>query len=493
MKHFFEKILSFLHIQSVVAGLEVSDQVIRIAYFGGHAWHMHAIRLGPGVMEEGVIKDRAAFVAALGELKAKSNVVGRNPNKKVNVVVSMSSAIPYSKVFRLPEVAGESLEKAIELNLEMASPSGASEMYSGWQIVGRDTTANQVEVLSAFMERPAVDDMVDTLSSAGYIAVAVESKALALTRVFRQKGSGIDISKPYILVDVDGDGIEFLIIRNGQLYFEYDHRWADIENTKGEVPFAAFEEELKMSLRQVLNFYAKQWPEPPAAVVLSTVAFHEEIEKAIAQSISLPAVRLTLVMGQSVSPDWLVALGCSLRDGGVSFLGVELADKFRAEELLNFLSFWRLVVPGALAVLVCTFIITNVLLSATKASIESAPAYNLVPEQSAEVAELAASSTAFNNEVAAIQSIENSPVPRESAIIGDVQSMAAENSITISKMTFDGNAAISFSGIAPSEGSISSFKDAIVADTHISDFNLPLTSIQPAGQNYSFLMTFEYQ
>ena len=95
----------------------------------------------------------------------------------------------------------------------------------------------------------------------------------------------IDLQKPYILVDVDSDGVQFLVVRDGALYFEYSHRWADIENAKGEISMEAFEDELKTSLRQVLNFYAQHWTEPLAAVVLSAVAFHDEIERVIAENI----------------------------------------------------------------------------------------------------------------------------------------------------------------------------------------------------------------
>ena len=252
MKSFFEKILSLLRVRTIVAGMEVSDQAIRLVHFAKGVWQLHAIRLEPGIMENGVIKDKDAFIASLVELKTKSGISGGS-KRKINVVVSLSSGSPYIKTFKLPEIEGEDLGKAVELNLEIASPGSASETYSGWEMIGREEAAGQVDILSGFIDRPIVDAAVDALFSAGYIPMAIESKSLALTRVFREKGSGIDLQKPYILVDVDSDGVQFLVVRDGALYFEYSHRWADIENAKGEISMEAFEEESLRTVKEELS------------------------------------------------------------------------------------------------------------------------------------------------------------------------------------------------------------------------------------------------
>ena len=497
MKSFFEKILSLLRVRTIVAGMEVSDQAIRLVHFAKGVWQLHAIRLEPGIMENGVIKDKDAFIASLVELKTKSGISGGS-KRKINVVVSLSSGSPYIKTFKLPEIEGEDLGKAVELNLEIASPGSASETYSGWEMIGREEAAGQVDILSGFIDRPIVDAAVDALFSAGYIPMAIESKSLALTRVFREKGSGIDLQKPYILVDVDSDGVQFLVVRDGALYFEYSHRWADIENAKGEISMEAFEDELKTSLRQVLNFYAQQWTEPLAAVVLSAVAFHDEIERVIAENISLPAVRLTLLMGQPISSEWLVALGCNLRgavgeksSNEINFLGVELEDKFRAESLLVFLELWRVVVPIALVILIATFTFAGFILTSERLDIEVN--YGGGPIANNGIVALVASSSIFNNEVAAIQDVENPGAPSNSAIISDLTSITAQEGVTISKLTSDGSSDIFLSGIASSQDAISTFKTALSADTHVSAVQLPLASIQPAGNAYTFQIEFSYK
>jgi Tfp pilus assembly PilM family ATPase len=497
----FEKLLSFLHVRGIVAGLEVSDSALRLVYFDGKTWRLHAIRLAPGVMEKGMVKDRDALVRSLIALKTEADIVHHDPKKKVDVVVSLGSVTPYSKTFRLPHVEGDELERAIALNIQMGSPGPESELYAGWQVVGKEEDQGQIDVLSAFVERAPVDGVVDALSAAGFVPMAIESKALAVARVFREKGSGIDIAKPCLLITIDDGGLEFLIVRNGQLYFEYAHPWSEIENERGEVSIEAFESQFTTSLRQVLNFYGQQWREPISAIVLSTVTLQEVIEKTLAANVALPAVRLTLVMGQPISSEWLVALGCSLRGSAsltaakeVSFLTGDLEDRFRAEEMLRFLGFWQLILPSAFLLLIGAFFVAGIFLNRQEKLVSMTGGYTLPPEQSAEMSRLLASSTAFNNEVAKIAAVEQAASTDRTAMLDDVQGIAVAQGVTVSSLTVsEGAAQVSLSGIASTEDQVTAFKTAMTQDPHISGLDLPLTGITSIGGRYSFSMTFTYQ
>src|ERR1700722_19368738 len=337
LRFFFQKILDFLRIRTVVAGLEISDEVVRFVYFEGMTWRLYAIRLEPGVLENGRIKKREKFIAALMALRTQSKNGGKN--KKINVVVSLSSVNAYSQMFNLPIVTGDDLTKAIELNLQMASPGEASKTYAGWQIVDKDEGVGRIDILSSFIEREIVDDMVRALLEAKFLAMAVEPRSISLARILREKGMGVDPKKAYILVDVDSVGLDFLIIRNGEPYFEYINRWEDIAGEKGEISLEKFESQLTTSLRQVLNFYGQHWPEPIAAMIISAATFQAEIEKTVAQNFSFPALRMTLEMGQAISSEWLVAVGCALRgraskfdsnEKEISLLGEAWEDRFHA-------------------------------------------------------------------------------------------------------------------------------------------------------------------
>lgn len=495
IKLFFQKTLSFLHVRATAGGLEISDQVLRLAYYDGKTWQMAAVRLAPGVMEKGKLKDTDAFITALRELKLKVPAL-KDKKKKMSVVVSMSSANIYSQVFTLPILEGEELMNAVSLNMQALSPLGAPRTYSGWQLLGKDEASLRLEILAAFIDKQIVDEMVQALFTAGFLTVGVESSALALARILREKGADIDINKSYLLLDIDNSGADFLVIRKGQLYFEYTNRWTELADEKGQIPVEKFENTLTVSLRQVTNFYDQHWHEPLSAVVLSAVAFGEQTERAIAVA-SLPIINLTLVMGAPVSSEWLVVLGCSLRgfqlgihDKEINLSGEETMNMFRKEQILDFLDFWRIFVPFALFFLIVISAIADSYFISVKGMVESQSSFGQQGENLQQIAALEASSTAFNQLVTLFQGAvqqRNSIAP----ILSPLTSMAAANGVTINHILLTAaNAPILLSGVTQTESQIEALRSAISADPEFGPVTLPLSGIQLNNQVYSFSMTF---
>ncbi|MEK7212680.1 MAG: hypothetical protein AAB686_03305, partial [Patescibacteria group bacterium] len=152
------KLSSLLRISPLVGGLEISDSVLRFTRFDGERWQVAALRLPPGLIEEGNIRNHGQVVEALRALRAQILGSSRSP-KKINVVLSLSSVSIYSQVFSLPVIEGENLEKAIQLNVQMVSPAESAQTYSGWQRVGEDQQTVRLEILSAFIKKAVVDEL----------------------------------------------------------------------------------------------------------------------------------------------------------------------------------------------------------------------------------------------------------------------------------------------------------------------------------------------
>jgi Tfp pilus assembly PilM family ATPase len=493
IKNFFQKILASLHVRSLVGGLEISDQVLRLVYYNGKTWQMAAVRLVPGVIEKGKIKDAQALVDALTELKSKVPF-GKKKNKKMNVVVSLSSVNMYSQVFALPAMEGKDLAAAVDLNVRMVSPVDVTQTYFGWELLGSDEGSLKSEISAAFVDKALVDELTQTLYIAGFITVGVESRALALVRIFRQKGTGADVNKSYLLLDIDNSGIDFLIIRKGKLYFEYASRWTDLADDKGQIYITKFKEALEADMRQVMNFYTQHWPEPLAAIILAATAFEKEAEEAVQKSSSLPVIRMTLVMDQQVSLEWLVALGCSLRgmngtlrDKEINLSGEGAIDTFHREQLLNFLVLWRVVIPVVLGCLIIMVALADNFLSVTRSGIETQPTFN--QQELTEMAALEASSTAFNRSVTLVANAE-SQINKNYLAIADIENAAAANSVMINHISFQGTMIpIVVAGSAQSEAQIVAFKSAVQSDPHFGPVDLPLTNIQANSGEYTFSMT----
>lgn len=492
LRNFFNKTISFLSAQPLVGGLEVSDQVLRLAYYEHKAWQMAAVRLAPGVLEKGKIKDAAAFAAALHELKLK---VPFKKKKKMNVVISLSSVNMYGQVFSLPKMEGKDFENAVDLNVRMLSPVDIAQTYFGWEILGDDSGGVKMEIATAFVDKALVDAMTQALYTAGFITVGVESRALALVRVFRERGVNVDAQKPYLLIDIDNSGIDFLIVRKGKLYFEYVTQWEDLADDKGQIYITKFQEALVANVRQVMNFYPQHWPEPLAGVVLAASAFEKEAEEAVRSSISLPVLPIALKVDQQISSEWVVALGCSLKgDGGgsgnseINLSGEAAIDTFHEEQLLDFMALWRVIIPVVLGCLVIVFVGADDFLATTKAGINVPPAIG--EQEVAAMNALEASSTAFNESVALVANAE-AQLSRNYLLVPDIENMAAANGVTIDQLSFQGaGIPASLNGTTQSEAQIAAFKSAVTADPHLSAVDLPLSNIQGENGVYTFSMTF---
>jgi hypothetical protein len=496
IKRYFGKLLSFLRVRTVAGGLEISDQVLRLAYFDRGAWQTAAAVLGPSVMERGVIKDPAAFSAALLALRSKVRAL-RSRKRNMNVVVSLSSASIYTQSFTLPQMGDRELGKAIDLNIQMSSPDDLQKSYFGSEVLNRDDEHVRLEIAAAFIDRQIVDDIIGLLFSAGLIAVFVESRALSLARIVREHAAGIDLDQSYLLLDVDNAGIDFLVLRKGHLYFEYSTPWADIADDKGQVAVEKFNETIAANLRQVMNFYHQHWQDVLSGVIVSSVMSQEEVQS-IAQEVSaLPALPLTLSAEQEIPPEWFVAFGAGLRgakgdmnDKEINLAGEGAADAFRKEQAERFLELWQVLVPAALGILVITLWLAYNFLVVTQQQLAAGAVPAEQSRQDVAIAALQASSTAFNQDVQVALAVQ-SHADKSHKIIDEVYRIAASSSVNVSSLAFQGaSSPIALSGVAATEDDIVEFKDLIEADPNFGPANLPLSDIQPSLSAYSFSITF---
>src|SRR6185369_3767008 len=170
-------------------------------------------------------------------------------------------------------------------------------------VVKRDESMSRMELLGAFADRSLIDEMISALFEVGFVAIAMESKALAVARLLREQGQGLDIAAPYIVVSIDDAGLDFLIIRGGQLYFEYANVWRDLADDKGTISAEKFQEALERSLRQVMNFYLQHWEGKVVGIVVAAGVFLDEVQRAAEEALSLSVISLETMMGGKIAPE----------------------------------------------------------------------------------------------------------------------------------------------------------------------------------------------
>ncbi len=503
VSYYIPKILSLLRITPLVGGLEISDVAFRFVYFSEKMWRLVSIRLEPGILEGGKIKNREKFITALKNLKSNA-FPGKKP-RKISVVVSLSSISIYSQAFSLPIIKGENLDRAIQLNVEMISPIDISHAYSGWQKIGENQGSLQLEMLSAFIDRAVVDEITQALRAAGFIPVVVESRALSLARLLREEGAGmgIDMSKSYVLVNIDSSGIDFLIIRLGQLYFEYFNPWRDIMDEKGQISPHAFESAVIRNFHQVVNFYGQHWTEPLSEVVLSAVALKDETKRVIADNFPFVVRELALIAynkgkeDQEIAPEWFIALGCGLRgrsprsqDREISLLGIDAQEEFRQEQIVLFADFWRVLMPVALGLFLGVFSLSYVFLAQTRSGLESQLLFTSGNIGLKEGQDLQARAVAFNHVVSLFKAAKVSYIEK-STLIEKIQSISASNGVTVSRIYFqDSNTPISLNGEVRADDKLTALKNALMGDPEFTDVNLSLSDVRQGTAGLSFSITF---
>lgn len=492
------KLLRILHIRPIAGGLEVTDHLLRLAYFDGAAWQFRAVRIEPGICEGGRIKDEPAFISAL--IALRSQVPELTPkNSTMNVVVSLGATSMYNQILNLPLVKGEGFGTAVKLNLQMSSPVDATQVYSGWEIVNRNDAMGRAEVLGAFADRAIVDAMTKALFAAGFTTAVVESKAFAIARAIREYGSGFDPAKSYIIAIIDDSGLDFLIIRSGRLCFEYMNPWQSIADEKGTITIEKFTQTFTLGLHQVLNFYRQHWQEPVAGIGLSGTSLIAESRAAVEAAEPMPVFLLEDIMDHAVSDTWIGAFGSGLRsmisrsrDREITFLGEGAKKLFENSRVLDFLSFWRVAVPVVLGILFIVFVLANAFLDTVEHGVAIASASIVSAEQNTRqaMADLVAQATTFNNSIAMVSSTESSVTLRYE-IINAISDAAAENGIVLVRITLQSDQEpILVVGSAQSEEDILSFEAAIERSPNFGSVNLPLAGIQGGGTSYSFSMSF---
>jgi hypothetical protein len=452
----------------------------------------------PGTMNEGRIENKQEFVEALRSLRAE--ILGPKAKRAspINVVVSLSSVNVYTQVFNLPFIEGENLEKAIQLNIQMASPTGAAESYAGWQTVrSQDEHNMHLEVVTAFLHKGVADELTAALNAGGFLPIALESRALSFARLIKERAAGVDSTKSLIAISADASGMDVMIVRAGHLHFDYFNSWKNLQGGEREISLDLFRTLVVRSLNQVMNFYNSHWKDPVSEILVSSTGLREEILAAIQENFDIKVSELTALVSPPVTPEWFVALGGALRsllprrdDAEISLLGVSAQEEFQREQIYSFLGFWRVLAPAALAVLFVAFGAGYMFLNNFQNSLKAQATAAMQAPVSAELISLRSQASRFNESVEMVEHINNVQ-SQKSKTLAILLEITTRRRIEIDKLDIGApSAQIILQGTAPSEDDIVALKNELVITPGFKEVELPLNAIKQQGAAYSFSISF---
>jgi hypothetical protein len=480
---------------SPIAGLEIKDAAIRIAQFDGDIIKKSAVLLEPGVIEFGKVKDRERLTESFKKLHSQFS----SNKEKIPVIAIIPSANIYAQVFSVPALSGEELKDAAELSLASISPIDLSTAYADWQqlsIVQRD---NRIEMLGAFAVSSVVDEYVAVLEEAGFTPIAIEFPALAISRAIRDFSAGIDIKKPQVVLNVSSDGIDFVALRHGNLYFDYFIPWKVVqeEGKAGrEILFSDFKETIVKEIKKVAAFYGSHWEGKLDKIILISQALNEEISGFIKENFPFEVVELKLGQFRDLPTSWFGVLGSAIRgkipraeDNLISLMKIGTEEEYFRNRIKLSIKSWGNILLTVMVFLVLIFVLADSFLYRMSDRVASQVLGVGGGVESAEISELQEQARRFNQLVGKISAAKKRSAP-QSQFFSRLSSLSQRRVVLERILVNRETGLVLLSGQANDEATALDFKNALVREG-FADVSLPLSNIvSNQNQTVSFSLTF---
>jgi len=237
MIKFLEKIFYFLEKLSEkvsVAGLQISDSFLQLFLLQKEESKVFILKIPPGIIVAGRIVQKEELLKLLKQLH--NFIYPQRPDRLVSAVVSLPAELIYTQSFKVPYLDEERLEESALLNLKMTSPLPAEKAYFSWQVI--EQSEENYEFLGAVVEKEIVDDFKNLLAEAKFLVVVFEFPALALSRAISREFSS---AEPVLFIHLSSDGLNFFILKNSFLTFDYFRSWRSIQGEERQITKTAFE------------------------------------------------------------------------------------------------------------------------------------------------------------------------------------------------------------------------------------------------------------
>lgn len=469
----------------MIGGLRVMNGSVQYVLRTGKRRKNASAELFGGTLEE-------ALSRLHSQISAKKNEV-------IKVVVSLPADAVYTQSFKIPYVAREEMEESASLNLQMISPIEAKNAYMDWQNIRE--AENNLELLGAFAERKKIEELREALERANFYAATFEFPALGISRLIAIEGEEGREPSSKLALEISSDGMDFFIVKNGAMYFDYFVSWKEMQSEGKEIPKEVFEERLARETRKVLNFAEGKTGESISSILFVAPGMEKRVEELIRQNFGGNVASLA-VKNEELDGSWYAAIGSALRVNSRTVkreinLGTESLEKVMFEErLLRFVKLWRnigitvlavfLILDGAFASLVTT--------QARKLSegISGLSAGWQGGASGAELEKLEKKAREFN---ALVDAIEKTRAGDKNwyAFLANLKNLARNENITITRMEVDAKgSAVTLGAEGETHEAVIEFKNKLAEEPSLENVDLPLGRIAVTENGrVSFSLSFK--
>jgi Tfp pilus assembly PilM family ATPase len=491
VRNIIRKTLSRLSTQPEVGGIQVTDSSIQYVLIRKKQITHAAVRLPEGVIQEGLVKDPEGLKTALAHVH---NIAAKGSKRKIlKAIIVLPPALAFTQSFKVPYISEEKLDESAYLNLRMISPIEGDKSYMGWQKI--QEANEQYELLGAFIEKKPVDDIKTALEEAFFYSVAFEFPALSLARLFIATSG----KTPHVtlMIDVGSEGITFLIVVKGTLYFSSFISWEGMQKkdgAEGGITEQMFEEKLILEVGKVANFALSRLKRTIDKILFIAPGMETRIADILKESEA--TVTPFQTQTPTLSSQWYTAWGAAMRSAVESEknkyinLGTQEATTiFFREKVSGFVILWRNILIATLGVLLitnggaATFVVRE--LRAVQANTPS----TVIGLE--ELAMLEEKAQEFNGIIWRIKAVKRERINWHRTLT-DVTEITNTNSISITQLGIGTGANAQLSGKAPSNNAIIAFKNAMEEHPEFSNVDVPLSRITQEGNIVGFTMSFTF-
>lgn len=483
--NFIKNLLEKLNSEPVIGGVRIEDSSIQYVVAPDNKAINFSVPLPPGCVQNGIVQNKIAFEEALSKIHEFIK-----PGKKeevIHITVCLPPALIFTQSFKVPYIDDKKMNESASLNLQMISP--VSDAYMGWQKIGE--SEGQIELLGAFVQKESLDKIKDSLVTARFQAVTFEFPALGLAKsaaeVIGEKPESV------IILEISNDGLDFIILKNNSLYFDYFVSWQKIQGAEKEITKDILNAGLMRELQKVSNFSLSRFKETISEIFYIAPGLETSLSEMFA-SLGLKASPFPGAYG--LPPSLMAVTGCSVKktkshpEENQINLGTDNSfNIFFEERVKNFISLWRVIAAIAASFLILLNGGFSVGLALHAKNLERQSQFTDGKNQANNV-NIEQKAREFNNLVAFMNRTKNETLDWPT-FFDSIFGLIDDGNIAPSIFNISNNdRVISMEARAPSNESVLAFKNVLNQKFDRVDLPLSRTTVNPDG-SVNFAISFK--
>ncbi|OGI63096.1 hypothetical protein A2818_01635 [Candidatus Nomurabacteria bacterium RIFCSPHIGHO2_01_FULL_40_12] len=465
-------ILNLLIKEKHIAGVEISDKVIRIAYFRPRkkeSRKKHADTAEPlarelilieeiiaaNIIKDGVVIDKELLGKILKDIWVRAKL---NANY---AIVAIPEDKIYSHIFPFPKtVAGTHLEEAINLAIDFQLPVKKSDVYLGSEDAGESAVIK--EVLISTISKIIAEGYIEALNYAGIKILALESHLASLARTINTEPG-----QAKMLTKKNQNGTTIFILKDGTTHFSrtipetFTKETNFLENEKIHIKIA-FETEKKISVTEL----------PLAQSAIRT------------EYLQYPELN---GLAPELQVKWLIAIGAAIRgeipegtDSHISLLPVGTTEAYKYQKTTSFVALIRNIIIGVSIFFACTFLAAYLFIfylsqnsKETNLNISASFIPPEVLEKEAWVKNI--------NEITEASKVILSTTPNWSILLEDINSRVISGIRITNFSVISMTEPISMTGTAKDRNTLNELKKVLQNSPYLNAVELPIKNLEQKG------------